>query len=219
MPSSNPHLSLVHTGEIHCPTFEKLILQIAPEITYEQFVREDLLLRAGQAGGVTKEIAEETEQFLLEVADRGTDGILMTCSTLGIVSDQTQLNIPITRVDRALARESFRQGSNILVLVAAESTVPATTQLFETEAAKASGNCAVQIETVEGAWAHYLNGDMAQYHQVIANAIASKLNRYDKIALGQISMNPALNLLSGKTDQVLTSPELGLRAALRSISK
>ena len=219
MSPSRPHLSLVHTGEIHRPTFEKLIRQLAPEIAYDQFVREDLLLRAGQAGGVTEEIAEETKLFLQEVAGKDTDGILMTCSTLGTVSDQTKLNIPITRVDRALANESFKQGSNILVLVAAESTVPATTHLFETEAAKRSANSAFKIEIVEGAWAHYLNGDMTQYHQVIANSIASAMNEYDRIALGQISMNPALNLLSGKTDQVLTSPELGLRAALRSISK
>jgi len=102
-------------------------------------------------------------------------------------------------VDAALARLAVRDGSQVVVLCAAETTLAPT-------------GAQVGVMLVPGAWAAFKAGDIDRYLGLIARqADAALAEGARTVALAQASMAGAAQLCAGGT--VLTSPQAGLLAA------
>jgi Asp/Glu/hydantoin racemase len=177
-------------------------------------VRSDLLERAEQQGGLTDAIRKDTADALARLASN-SDAVLLTCSTIGPAVEDARglVDIPVLRVDEALARDAVSRGGRVVVLCAVETTLGPTESLFR-DAAKDTG-ALIEVRLVKGAWAEFRAGRPDRYHAIVAQAADEAYRGGAKVvALAQASMTGAAKL--ARLGKPLTSPAIGLKAAFES---
>ena len=206
---------MLHTATSNITGFEDAALQIGiVKGSLLHHVRADLLSAAQDAGGLTPDIARETAAALRALS-KDADVVLLTCSTLGpSIEEIGTTDVPILRVDAALAAKAVSRGGLVVALCALETTITPTTRLF-TEAAAKTGS-RIEIRLVPGSWDLFTGGDRAGYLAAIAkSADAAYADGASIVALAQASMAGAEDLVS-KGPRPLSSPTTGLAAAVAS---
>lgn len=198
-------LAFLHTAQANADLFEAMTDGLPLEHSHS--VRADLLARAVDAGELTPDVQEETEMVLRELA-KEADAVVLTCSTLGPASDAIT-DLPVMRIDRALAEAAVRAGNRIAVLCTVESTLGPTGDLFARIAEPAGAT--VDVRLLEGLFASFLSGDTEAYFDAIAKAADDLAADYNVIALGQASMAQAAERC--RTAKPLVSTVEGLAAA------
>lgn len=187
----------------------------ASEVELHHVVRADLLAVAEANGGLSPSVRADVAAVLRQLADE-CDGVLLTCSTLGPTVDDVVADVPVLRVDEALAREAVAAGGTVVVLCAVSTTLTPTADLFGRTAAGTSAQ--VTVHLVEGAWDLFTAGDLAGYHATLARAADDALTSgADVVALAQASMAPAADLC--RRGHVLASPLVGLAALVHAAQR
>lgn len=201
-------IACLHTAAGNIAVFDAAC---PPGATLTHTLREDLLKDAEAAGGLTEEIAQRTAAALEALATPGVDAVLLTCSTVGPGAAQARAEIPVLRVDAALADAATRGGGKVVVLCAVETTVEPTRAIFAEAAARHGAT--LEVRLVPGAWAAFRAGDPARYHAIVAAAAdVAFAEGADQVALAQASMTGAVARATGR--KPLASPPVGLAAAL-----
>jgi hypothetical protein len=205
-------LGLLHTSPVHVATFDALAAEETPGVELVHLVREDLLADAREHGpeAVADPVAEA-------VRGLSTDAVLCTCSTIGAVAERVDAGVPVLRLDRPMAAEAVSAGGQILVLAALESTLAPTRELLAEEAARAGTTPGVEARIVAGAWERFEAGDTEGYLDLVRAAVEQVTDEAAVVVLAQASMAPAADA-AGAGVRVLTSPPLGLRAAVDAVS-
>jgi hypothetical protein len=209
-------LGLLHTGRAHCDRFGALLQELAPPgVTWIQTVREDLL----QAALDEVEEGRQTTSISAALADlrsKGAAQVLCTCSSIGRLAELTgaRLAVPTLRVDRPMAERAVAAGRRVLAVACLTSTLLPTAALLRECAAAA--DCAVEIETMllPTIWRLFEDGDEPAFHRAIADAVLDSAVTADAVVLAQASMAGAAALLTQVAAPVLSSPRLGVEAAL-----
>jgi hypothetical protein len=202
-------LTLFHTTASNETLFRGLLAEMGPEIPSRHVLAADLLDRATAQGRVTAEIAADVKERMRAALDDGSRMLLCTCSTLGTCADE--MNDPrVLRVDRAMARQATAGSGRVLVAACVASTLEPTVKLL-----RESGPH-TQIETLLMAdlWPHFQAGQRTRYWQGIAERLREKASAFDCIVLAQASMAGAADLLSDLPVPVLSSPRIGMEAAI-----
>jgi hypothetical protein len=207
-------LTLFHTTASNETLFRGLLAEMGPEIPARHVLAADLLDRATAEGRVTAEIATDVKDRMRAALDDGARMLLCTCSTLGTCADE--MNDPrVLRIDRAMARQATAQGGRVLVAACVASTLEPTVKLLR-ESAPTGPAEPPQIETLLMAdlWPHFQAGERTLYWQGIAQRLRERAAGYDCIVLAQASMAGAADLLSDLPVPVLSSPRIGMEAAV-----
>lgn len=202
-------LGLLHTSPVHVATFEALADdEETPGVELVHVVREDLLARAREHG-------PEAVAAQVAAAVRGlsTDAVLCTCSTIGAVAEGVDAGVPVLRVDRPMAAAAVESGGTVVVLAALESTLAPTLALLAEEAARAGTTPHIEASVVPGAWERFEAGDTEGYLTLVRAAVEQVRADATVVVLAQASMAPAADAARVGVP-VLTSPRLGLRAAV-----
>lgn len=206
-----PSLALLHTSPVHVAAFAALAAELAPGAHIRHVVDEDLLADA-RAGGLTPELAARVAERLRE-AGEGADAVLCTCSTIGGLAEAADLGgTPVLRVDRAMAEAAVAGGPRVAVVAALASTLAPTRALIE--GAAAGRPLAISEHHCADAWPHFEAGDTAAYLAAVAGCARAAAPGADVVVLAQASMAGAAALLADLPVPVLSSPRLGLQAAL-----
>ncbi len=210
-------LTFLHTSSTHIPTFDRLLAELAPDVPARHVVHENLLQEAREVGGVTVQLKQKVQDALLSAMRDDTRVALCTCSTLGGCAEEIGQHTaaPILRVDRPMAELAVALGSCILVAATVASTLAPTKALLLDAAQRAHKSIQIIEVLCESAWAKFLQGDQAGY----LHDIAAQLRQYaplgEGIVLAQASMAEAAALCTDLATPILSSPRLGLEAALR----
>ena len=106
-------------------------------------------------------------------------------------------------------------GSKIIMAATLASTLQPTKELIQTVAAEAGKEIEMIDLVCESAWAKFEADDQAGYLQEIAQALQQNASAGDVIVLAQASMAAATDLCPDLPIPVLSSPRLGLEAALK----
>lgn len=203
-------LTLFHTTASNETLFRGLLAEMGPEIPAHHVLAADLLDRATAQGRVTADIASDVKERMRAALDDGARMLLCTCSTLGTCADE--MNDPrVLRIDRAMARQATAKGGRVLVAECVASTVEPTVKLLRESAPETT-----QIETLLMAdlWPHFKAGERTLYWQGIAERLRKQASAYDCIVLAQASMAGAADLLGDLPVPVLSSPRIGMEAAI-----
>src|SRR6266540_4176892 len=209
-------LTFLHTSPVHVATFDRLIAEIAPDLLVRHVVDESLLSEARAAGAITPDLERRIDATVRGAIEHDAAVVLCTCSTIGACAEDIGLltSAPVLRVDRPMAERAVALGDRILVAAALASTLAPTRALI-LDAARAAGQ---QIELrdrlCEPAWALFERGDLAGYAQAIAKELRAAAGVADVIVLAQASMAAAAPLCADLGIPILSSPRLGLEAAL-----
>jgi hypothetical protein len=211
-------LTFLHTSPVHIATFDRLLAEIAPGLPVRHVVDESLLDEARAAGAITPELAQRVADTLRDAVAQDAAVVLCTCSTIGGCAEQAgqRDGSMVLRVDRPMAEQAVAAGRRILIAAALASTIAPTKALI-LEAASRIGKAVQVVEVLcESAWARFEQGDQAGYAQEIAAKLQEVALQGDLIVLAQASMAAAAPLCTQIGIPILSSPRLGLEAAVKA---
>lgn len=203
-----PPLTLLHSAEVHCKTFDALRDAIAPSARIIHDVRADWLARARHEG-MTQQLAAEIRKAVTSAPGR----VLCTCTTLG----EAAVEAGAIRIDQPMMATAARSDGAILLVCALQSTVGPSRELLAANLKDSGKSTPVTTLVLEEFWPLFESGDTANFCAAIAAAVIEALAArpdFETVVLAQASMAGAAHLLDGCGAQVLASPELALRAAL-----
>ncbi len=215
-------LAFVHTAQVHVPTFERLVQEMAPGLRVRHVVHEALLADARVLGLDDAALVARVHQAMHDAASSGARVVVCTCSTIGAIAERTATGdaFEALRIDRAMADRAVRTGPRVLIVAAVESTLAPTTALV----LSAAQNAGVEVQPsqllIEQAWPHFQSGDIAGYIETLAQGIrakASMAGAADVIVLAQASMAPVADALTDLGIEVLSSPAPGVRVAVQML--
>jgi hypothetical protein len=209
-------LALLHTARVHVETFGRLAQRLDSAIPIRHEVREQLLSDARAAGATAATVRAAVASAVQELAQDGASVIVCTCSTIGWIFEETTVpsHVRVLRIDRPMAEQAVASGRRVVAVAALESTFEPTTTLLAQVAASAKRSVEVVEVLCEQAWPLFEAGDKSGYIREVARKIESVARPTDLILLAQASMAPAADLLDHLGVPILSSPELGLRAAM-----
>ena len=210
------HIAFFHTAQANADLFAPAVAHFAPDTQATHKVKPDLLSRASEAGEVTPEIVSDLSEALASLQRDGAGLIVCTCSTLGAVAEDCgkHLGLPVMRIDRPMAEQAVETAKNILVVACVKSTIEPTLSLLKAVADGQSKAINPRILLVEEAWRFFEEGDERAYWQVIAKRAREELRDAELVLLAQASMAGAADLCADFGVPVLSSPQLGVEAAL-----
>jgi Asp/Glu/hydantoin racemase len=185
-------------------------------------VDESLIQDTVKAGGLRKAtIRRLIEQIALaEVA--GANAVLVTCSSIGPGATLARqlFEIPVLRIDDAMAEKAVRQAHIIGVLATLRTTLDPTSALLREKAAEAGRRVELVECLCEDAFPAVLAGDTATHDRLLQQALAQDLKGVDVIVLAQASMARVLTTLAADVVHapVLSSPELAVLSARQALA-
>ncbi len=203
-----PPLTLLHSADIHCQTFNALRDTVSPSARVEHLVRADWLARARNEG-MTLQLAAEIRSAVQSAPGR----VLCTCTTLGEAATEAGA----IRIDQPMMEQAARSDGPILLVCALESTAAPSRALLDANLSILGNAVSVTNLVLEEFWPLFEAGQKANFCAAIAAAVIEALNArpdFRTVVLAQASMAEAVHLLNGCGATVLASPELALRAAL-----
>jgi hypothetical protein len=209
-------LTFLHTSPVHIPTFDGLLEELAPDIPARHIVDESLLQEAREAGAILPPLKQKITDTILNAMAHDTRILLCTCSTIGGCAEEIgqQTIMPILRVDRPMAEKAVALGPRILVAATVTSTLEPTKALILDEAKRANTSVAIIEVLCEAAWVRFTHGDQQGYLREIARKLRQAASLADVIVLAQASMAKAAALCADFAVPILSSPRLGLEAAI-----
>ncbi|MBO9556614.1 FGGY family carbohydrate kinase [Cellulomonas sp.] len=216
-----PVIGFLHTGEMHPPTFDRLLADAAPDVLAAHVVDADLLATV-RRDGVTDEVRAAVADHLRDLERAGAAVILVTCSSIGeaVVDAAMAVRVPVLRVDRPMAAEAVAvagDGGRVVVLATVGSTVGPTSRLVAAAAEDAGLDVEVDAVVVPGAADARDAGDDEAADRLVTEAVVRAAEHADVVVVAQASMAAA----AARADvdiPVLTSPATGLAAALTTLA-
>lgn len=212
-------LTLLHTAPANVATFDRLLAEIAPDLEAKHVLASDLLDEA-RATGITTDLRARVGETVSQAVDNGASVVLCTCSTIGDCAEGASLpaGAAVLRVDRAMAEAAVAIGGRIAVAAALESTLAPTEDLLRRVADAAGASVALSRILCTEAWPLFEAGDRDGFLAAVADTVRAGSMGCDVVVLAQASMAGAADLLGDLPVPVLSSPKLGLQAALALIA-
>lgn len=212
-------IAFLHTSPVHVPTFDRLIADLSPGLRVRHVVAQELLEQAQLVGADDPALVARVQEAMRDAASTGASVAVCTCSTIGGAAELTRTHgaFVASRIDRAMADRAVTLGPRVLVAVALESTLAPTLALIRGSALTLGIEVEIRSLLVPNAWQHFLDGDKDAYIRTIAEAVRARAAEADVVVLAQASMAPVAQALSGLGREVLSSPTLGVQAAIAAI--
>lgn len=206
----------LHTSPVHIETFEQLVRQEAPATTTRHVVVEQLLADAQTSSTDDPALVARIHRAMLDAVGEGAAVVVCTCSTIGGAAERvpTGARFQAMRVDRPMADRAVQSGLRILLVAALESTLAPTSRLLHESAVALGRDIDVHPLLVDEAWSHFERGDREAYVRAVADAVRAAAGAADVVVLAQASMASASELLTDLGVPVLSSPRLGVSAAI-----
>lgn len=203
-------IGFLHTADVHVSTFHALA---AEQSLQDVHLVDATLLADARAHGVGASLEARLAGRLRELAARGPDVIVCTCSSLSGYAERIALPMPVLRVDRPMAEAAVATGGRIAVVATVTSTLAPTRDLL----LECAPDADVEMAPCLDAAALFDAGDQDGYLRAIAAHVRTL--DADVIVLAQASMAGAADLLTDLTVPVLSSPRPAVdRAAAVTIA-
>jgi len=210
-------LALIHTSPTLTPLFGELCARYIPEAAIFHMVDESLIADTIRQGRLRRVTMRRLIAHVDSAAAAGADAVLVTCSSIGpAVSIAQQLfDIPVIRVDEAMAEAAVRMGPRIGVMATLRTTLEPTIALLREKADDAGIDVDIVPSLADGAFDAVLAGDTATHDRVLSQALHREMQDVDVIVLAQASMARVVKAMPEGTlsSPVLSSPELALERA------
>ncbi|WP_194438256.1 hypothetical protein [Vibrio fluminensis] len=199
-------VAFLHTLAANQTLFDECIQgsKLAELADVVHYSAPDLLQYASNVG-FDEHLAKLVAQQVQTLESLGANWVICTCSSIGRLAEScvTQ-HAKVLRIDRPMAQVASK-AKQLTVLVALPTTIEPTMNLLAEYQANIENRASVRV--IDGAWQHYLDGDLTAYQQTIADYIEQYCAQDETILLAQASMAPAVNLLVKPCqEKVLTSP-------------
>ena len=210
-------LTLIHTSPVLTPVFAALCKQHLPGVTIFHMVDESLI-RDTIAHQELRKLTIRRLIGMIESAEAaGATAVMVTCSSIGPAATLAQkvFDIPVFRIDDAMAEKAVAVGRRIGVLATLRTTLDPTLALLADKAAAADRSVEIAEGLCAKAFDAVLSGDTETHDRIVSDALLEMASKVDVIVLAQASMARVLNNLppGSVSIPVLSSPELAILQA------
>jgi Asp/Glu/hydantoin racemase len=209
-----PTIGFLHTVLSLPPTFADLAAELAPGADVFHIVDETLLGNTRKAGKLTPTTRRRVLGYVESAAEAGADLVVVTCSSIGPAVDASRdfVDVPVLRIDEAMADEAVRIGSRIGVLATLSTTLEPTAQLVE----RRGRDVEVVARVCDGAFDALSAGDRDRHDELVRDGLRALIAEVDVVVLAQASMARVVETLdeSERTVPILSSPRLGMERAV-----
>ena len=204
-------IAIVETSAVSFAELKELCREIIPNVKVTQIIDESLIQEVNQNGGPTPFVKRRMFEYFRNAQELGVDLIVNQCSSVGEAADQiaTFLNVPILKIDEAMAEKAVQMGRKIAVVATVESTTGPSVRLIEKKAKELGKEVEVDLHLVEGAMMVLIEKNDAETHnRMVLGEVEKAAKENDVVVLAQGSMTVLLPLVSSIETPVLTSPRL-----------
>jgi Asp/Glu/hydantoin racemase len=207
-------LAFIHTSPVLVPTFTQLATEILPGIKIFHMVDESLIKNTIAVGKLTKQTARRVLSLIESAQQAGADAVMVTCSSIGQAVSYARpfIDIPVLRVDEAMAEAAIAAGTRIGVAATLRTTLDPTLQLLHDTAKQNDKN----IDTVpclcEGAFEAVLSGQTDEHDRLVSAALEQLVKEVDIVVLAQASMARVLTSIPANEVAILSSPRLAVES-------
>jgi Asp/Glu/hydantoin racemase len=210
--SNMQRLGIVHTVSQLAPAFAELAGELLPGVETTVIADELLLKRTVRDGAIDDVTRDRLRGHVAALADFGVDAVLVTCSSVGGVVDEIApgADVPVLRVDRAMAERAVTLGACVGVLATLPTTLAPTTELVEAAARDAGGAVEIVSRLCDGAFAALKRGDGARHDEIVAEELDRLAAEVDVVVLAQASMARIAAARPAGGTPVLSSPRLAM---------
>ncbi len=215
-------LAIIHTSPTLTPLFTSLCHERMPQTRIFHMVDESLIKDTIREGHLRRVTMRRLLAMIESAEMAGADAVLITCSSIGagVALGQQLFDLPIIRVDEAMAEAAVQIGRKIGVVATLKTTLDPTIALLRQKAAAAGIDIEVVSALCDGAFEAVLAGDTATHDRILTEALLKDMQGVDAVVLAQASMARVVNALPAGTlpMPVLSSPELAVRRAQEILS-
>ena len=145
---------------------------------------------------------------------------MVTCSSMGPAVEWSRafIDIPVLRVDEAMAALAVQTGSRIGVAATLSTTMNPTADLIRTKAAAQGKEIQLATKLCEGAFEAVIAGDTARHDALVTAGLRELTAKSDVIVLAQASMARVVDGLpkEEKRIPILSSPRLAVEALAKA---
>lgn len=210
-------LALIHTAPVLIPTFQTLCRESLDGVEVFNIVDESLLKNTIRDGELTPLTVQRLVGYVQSAKQAGADAVLVTCSSIGpgVEAARAVVDVPVLRIDEAMADQAVATGSRIGVAATLNSTLKPTVELLNARAARAQRRCEVISRLCEGAFEAVASGDAATHDRIVTENLITLMDEVDVIVLAQASMARVVESMSAESRRVpiLSSPRLAVEQA------
>ena len=212
-------LALIHTSPVLVPAFTQLAGELLPGVNTFHMVDESLIKNTIAAGRLTKATAKRVLSLIDSAQQSGADAAMVTCSSIGeaVSLSRPFIDIPVLRIDEAMAEEAVAKGGRIGVAATLRTTLDPTLELLCATARSREKS----VETIpclcEGAFEAVVSGQTELHDRLVTEALEKLMNTVDVVVLAQASMARVLAKLPATETPILTSPRLAMESARRQL--
>ncbi len=216
-------LAFIHTAPLVIPLFMDLHKKEMPGIEAFNIVDESLLKNTIRDRKITENTIRRLIGHVESARDAGADAVLVTCSSIGPAVDSARkaVQIPVLRIDEAMAEEAVWLGPRIGVAATLLSTLEPTVALLRSTAAAQGREVEVISCLCEGAFEAVSSGDAAAHDRIVITTLLELMNAVDVIVLAQASMACVVAGIPAEKRKgpILSSPELAIERARQVMEK
>jgi Asp/Glu/hydantoin racemase len=217
-----PTLALIHTSPTLAPIFAALCSRHLPEARSFHMVDESLIQDTVRAGHLQKQTIRRLVNQIASAETAGADAVLVTCSSIGpgVALARQLFEIPVLRIDDAMAETAVRGARRIGVLATLRTTLDPTLALLREKAAEAGREVELVECLCEDAFPALLAGDTETHDRILREALVKDLDGVDLMVLAQASMARVVSTLAPGSLRVpvLSSPELAILRAREALA-
>ena len=209
------NLALIHTAPVLIPLFTALCRHHLPGADFYHVVDESLIKNTIRSGSLSTLTVRRLAGYVQSAQDAGADAVLVTCSSIGpaVEAARPLVDVPVFRIDEAMAARAVNQGRKIGVLATLRTTLEPTVDLIRQTAAAAETQVDVVTGLCEGAFEAVSAGDTATHDRLVSEGLTELLKKCDLVVLAQASLARIVEQLPAErlSVPVLSSPELAVR--------
>jgi len=212
-----PHkVAVLHTSFVFVtvePIINDLIAELIPEADVIHFVDSDVLATVVREQGISTKSEERITHLALAAEAAGADIIFSACSSLGPALDVAAraVNIPVVKIDEAMAIRAALEGKRIGVLATVPTTLAPTSELIRSKAIELGRAVEIEQRLCAGAFDILVAGDREKHDAMVTEQAVDLAKGVDIIVLAQASMSRLASSLGEITGlPVLSSPRIGV---------
>jgi Asp/Glu/hydantoin racemase len=203
----------VYTGQGLSDPLKKVFDEQLPDSKLINIIDDSIISEVISEGKITPAVKKRLFQYYQNAVDMGADVILNTCSSVGEVAELARqfIDIPIVKIDEAMAREAITLYGTIGVIATLPSTLEPTMRLIQKQAESHGKSVKIVDGLAKGAYDALVNGRPDLHDQIILETASTLAQQVDAIVLAQGSMARMEKALHEKTGiPVLSSPTRGI---------
>lgn len=211
----------IYTGQGLTDPLKAVFKEKLPDCRLVNIVDDSLIADVVRERTVTPAVTRRLLRYYETAEELGADVILNTCSSVGevVAVGRKVVNIPIVRIDEAMAIEAVTHYSRIGVIATLPSTLEPTMRLLQEQAAIAGLDVALVNGLAEGAYDALVGGAPERHDQLILETAVRLKPQVEAIVLAQGSMARMEKKLSEAVGMpVLSSLRFGVEAVAKALS-